>query len=206
MGSGSPRRAAFSLVELLTVTLVVTLLGALLLPALARVRERSRQVVCLGHLRQLGQAATLYHDELHRLPLENTSGYVVWNGARYLSLGQLVPLTPALAPTLFCPSSRLFPAAATDTGLANLGRPSRTTASSYYLRGVQDGAPVMLDGNVKALAADVFFAGSSRNHEAGIHVLHTDGSVRFQTLPPQWSIAAPNAWAQLDRGPVVVMW
>jgi prepilin-type processing-associated H-X9-DG protein len=185
---------------------VVALLGALLLPALARARERSRQVVCLSHLRQLGQAAALYHDDLQRLPVENTSGYVVWNGTRYLALGRLLPFGPALAPTLFCPSSRLFPVDASDTGLANLGQPGRTVAGSYYYRGRQDGAPIMLTGQLLALAADVFFAAPGRNHAGGVHVLFTDGSVRFQTLPAQWDIAGSNAWSQLDRGPVIAMW
>lgn len=49
-----PRRAGFSLVELLVVISIVALLISLLLPALARARETGRLVQCLSHLRQVG--------------------------------------------------------------------------------------------------------------------------------------------------------
>jgi prepilin-type N-terminal cleavage/methylation domain-containing protein/prepilin-type processing-associated H-X9-DG protein len=55
--------AGFSLVELMVVIAIISILAALLLPALARAKEKGRQVNCLGNLRQLGLALQLYSAE-----------------------------------------------------------------------------------------------------------------------------------------------
>jgi prepilin-type N-terminal cleavage/methylation domain-containing protein/prepilin-type processing-associated H-X9-DG protein len=52
--------AGFSLIELLVVIAIVSLLAALLLPALARAKEKGRQIACLGNLEQFGLALQLY--------------------------------------------------------------------------------------------------------------------------------------------------
>jgi prepilin-type N-terminal cleavage/methylation domain-containing protein/prepilin-type processing-associated H-X9-DG protein len=57
------RRAAFTLVELLVVVAILGILGALLLPSLARANHCARATQCLGNLRQLGVAAQLYWDD-----------------------------------------------------------------------------------------------------------------------------------------------
>src|SRR5215212_5002952 len=58
------RRAAFTLIELLTVLALLAMLAALLLPVLARARERGRQATCLVHLHQLALAHQLYVQDL----------------------------------------------------------------------------------------------------------------------------------------------
>jgi prepilin-type N-terminal cleavage/methylation domain-containing protein/prepilin-type processing-associated H-X9-DG protein len=56
-------RRGFSLIELLTVIAIIVIIAALLLPALARAKEKARTSVCLSNLRQLGMAMTLYVSE-----------------------------------------------------------------------------------------------------------------------------------------------
>lgn len=60
---------AFTLVELLVVIAVIAVLASLLLPALARARNKARAVTCLNNERQLGLASQIYTDEFNdRLP------------------------------------------------------------------------------------------------------------------------------------------
>jgi prepilin-type N-terminal cleavage/methylation domain-containing protein/prepilin-type processing-associated H-X9-DG protein len=55
-------RRAFTLVELLVVISIIALLLAIMMPALARVREQGRTMVCANTLKQIGLASTLYAD------------------------------------------------------------------------------------------------------------------------------------------------
>jgi prepilin-type N-terminal cleavage/methylation domain-containing protein/prepilin-type processing-associated H-X9-DG protein len=54
---------AFTLIELLTVIAIIGILAAILLPALAGARERSRGIYCLNNTRQLTLAVQLYADD-----------------------------------------------------------------------------------------------------------------------------------------------
>ena len=56
-------RAGFTLIELLVAIAIISILAALLLPALRRGRASAHSVKCLGHLRQLALAAQMYWDD-----------------------------------------------------------------------------------------------------------------------------------------------
>ncbi len=56
-------KAGFTLIELLVVIMIIAVLGALLLPALARGKAAAKSAKCKSNLRQWGIALNLYVDE-----------------------------------------------------------------------------------------------------------------------------------------------
>jgi prepilin-type N-terminal cleavage/methylation domain-containing protein len=65
MMSTNTSQKAFTLIELLVVISIISLLIAILLPALAKARQSAQQVRCLSSIRQLGLVCGMYVGDFH---------------------------------------------------------------------------------------------------------------------------------------------
>ena len=73
------RRAAFTIVELLVLIVVIGILIALIVPAVQAARESARRTQCGNNLKQIGLGIQHFHDAYRQLPTSRVQdGYGTW--------------------------------------------------------------------------------------------------------------------------------
>jgi prepilin-type N-terminal cleavage/methylation domain-containing protein len=213
-GAGAPRRAGFTLLELLVVMGIIAILAALLLPIFPKARAQARDASCKNNLSQLWKTVNIYCNYYDNVLFPNLDtplriSNVAYSTGRPTGLGCMYPLFTKEPPLFFCPAD---PARSPDWqfGWQNWGTEDDEVQASYGYRGGQG----IVDDPKKQLAFGLFdkrpknafitefyepFATPVRvNHPRHINVLRCSGQVEAVREVPSFGPADEDFVAALE--------
>lgn len=185
------RRAAFTLVELLTVIAIVGILAAIIIPTVGKVRETAQRTVDANNLREIVKAAHLYAAENNdRLPdpLTLRSQYPGLGQGAHAWAGALAQRGILTDPTLyFAKNDPQFDGVYPTAIIAPNSRSSlddsfeNRVLSFEFVGGLRmsDGPNVPVAFTRGLLATGVWSADNGAYRDAGGHIAFLGGNIQF---------------------------
>ncbi len=175
---------AFTLLELLVVIAIIGLLAGLLLPVLAKAKEKGRQVRCLSNFKQIGMAFQLYLEENREqfpAPGSRTSygplpeDWIHWQNNRNPNQSAIAPFLANAFPTnLFrCPTDKVAWRLEQTAASTNPYVFSYTLAAHRVVSNTNPGLALALDSRGHRIP---FYSNSVRNPSGKIMLAEEDRS------------------------------